>query len=66
MENINVLINKARLEKRIEEMAKEIGCSQETLSRILNKKQGCSKTLAYAITKLINPDFEISTLFEIK
>lgn len=48
------------------EMAKEIGCSQETLSRILNKKQGCSKTLAYAITKLINPDFEISTLFEIK
>lgn len=25
MENINVLINKARLEKRIEEMAKEIG-----------------------------------------
>jgi DNA-binding XRE family transcriptional regulator len=48
------------------EMAKEIGCSQETLSRILNKKQSCSKTLAYAITKLINPDFEISTLFEIK
>ena len=25
MENINVLINKTRLEKRIEEMAKEIG-----------------------------------------
>lgn len=48
------------------EMSKEIGCSQETLSRILNKKQSCSKTLAYAITKLINPDFEISTLFEIK
>lgn len=48
------------------EMAKEIGCSQETLSRILNKKQGCSKTLAYAITKTVNSEYEISTLFEIK
>lgn len=44
--------------------ADEIGISQETLSRILNKKQNCSKVIAYSITKHYNPIKEIEDLFE--
>lgn len=45
-------------------IARKIGVSPETLSRILNRKQLCSKTLAYAITKCVNVKMEINDLFD--
>lgn len=44
--------------------AEEIGIAEGTLSRILNKKQECSKIMAYSITKYINPNKEIEDFFE--
>lgn len=43
--------------------AEEIGIAPETLSRILNKKQGCSKMTAYCITKAFDKNKEIKELF---
>lgn len=45
-------------------IAEKIGIAQETLSRILNKKQKCSKLIAYCITKLNNENAEILEYFE--
>ena len=46
------------------DMAKIIGIDQATLSRIINGKQQCSKLVAYAITKFLNSDSEISNYFD--
>lgn len=45
-------------------LAKKIGASQATLNRIFNKKQSCSKLMAYAISKAINENAEIEDYFE--
>lgn len=44
--------------------AEEVGISEETLSRILSRKQKCSKVTAYSITKHLNPNKEIKDYFE--
>lgn len=41
-----------------------IGISKGTLNRIFNRKQKCSKLIAYAITKTINDNAEIEDYFE--
>ena len=41
-----------------------IGISKGTLNRIFNRKQKCSKLIAYAITKTINDKAEIEDYFE--
>lgn len=46
------------------EVAEKIGIAPETLSRILNKKQKCSKLIAYCITKLNDENAEILDYFE--
>lgn len=45
-------------------LAQKIGASQATLNRIFNKKQSCSKLMAYAISKAINENAEIKDYFE--
>ncbi len=45
------------------EVANEIGISEETLSRIINKKQECSKIIAYCIVKHIDKNKEIKDYF---
>lgn len=44
-------------------LAQKIGASQATLNRIFNKKQSCSKLMAYAISKAINENAEIKDYF---
>lgn len=44
--------------------AEDVGISEETLSRILSKKQKCSKVTAYSISKHLNPSKEIEDYFE--
>lgn len=41
-----------------------IGIANETLCRILSGKQGCSKMVAYCITKHYDSNAEISDYFE--
>lgn len=48
------------------DIAREVGIAEATLSRIINKKQICSKTTAYCITKVINSEAEIEDYFEKK
>lgn len=43
--------------------SKIIGIDIATLSRILHKKQKCSKILAYCITKYIDQNAEINNYF---
>lgn len=43
--------------------SEEIGIAQETLSRIINGKQSCSKMTAYCITKTFKKNLEIEDLF---
>ena len=43
--------------------SKIIGIDISTLSRILHKKQKCSKILAYCITKYIDQNAEITDYF---
>lgn len=56
------------LNKRIwfdnqKKIAKEIGIHEQTLSKILNGRQGTQKTTAYCITKAFNKDAEIQDYF---
>lgn len=44
--------------------AEIIGISEETLSRIISRKQKCSKMTAYCITKIYDQDKEILDFFE--
>lgn len=46
------------------ELARKIGINQATLNRIFNKKQKCSKLMAYSIVKSINENAEIEDYFE--
>lgn len=60
---------KKPLDKRItfenqKERAREIGIAEETLCRILKGKQGCSKLVAFCITKIYNRNAEIQDYFE--
>lgn len=47
------------------ELARKVGVNQATLNRICNKKQKCSKLMAYAIVKCINQNNEIDDYFEL-
>lgn len=44
-------------------VAEYIGITIQTLSRIINGKQDCSKLVAYCITKFLNQDAEIEDYF---
>ena len=46
-------------------IAREIGVTFETINRIFNRKQKCSKLIAYSICKIINQNAEIEDYFEI-
>ena len=46
--------------------ADEIGIAQETLSRILNGKQKCTKMTAYCIVKYLGSKNEVNDYFEKK
>jgi plasmid maintenance system antidote protein VapI len=48
------------------EIARQLGVAVETISRIFNRKQGCSKLMALCIVKVIHPEAEINEYFEIK
>lgn len=56
------------LNKRIwfdnqKKVAEEIGIHEQTLSKILNGRQGTQKTTAYCITKIFNSEAEIQDYF---
>lgn len=53
-----------KLLKTQKELSKEIGITESYLSKILNQKKECSKLVAYAITKAIDPQKETLDLFE--
>ena len=44
-------------------IARIVGISEQTMCRIINKKQGCSKRTAYCIVKAIHPEAEIDEYF---
>lgn len=46
-------------------IAREVGLSVETVNRIFNRKQRCSKTTAYCICKIININAELNDYFEL-
>ena len=45
------------------QMAKVIGLNPDTLRRVINGKQECSKLVAYCITKFLNYEAEIEDYF---
>ena len=45
------------------QMAKVIGLNADTLRRVINGKQECSKLVAYCITKFLNSEAEIEDYF---
>ena len=45
-------------------MAEIIGIRPETLRRVINGTQKCSKLVAYCITKFLNQEAEIDKYFE--
>lgn len=47
------------------QVAKIIGLNADTLRRVINGKQVCSKLVAYCITKFLNSDAEIEDYFEL-
>ena len=44
-------------------IAKIVGITEASMSRIVNKKQGCSKRTAYCIAKAIHKDADIEDFF---
>lgn len=44
-------------------IAKIVGITEASMSRIVNKKQGCSKRTAYCIVKAIHKDADIEDYF---
>ena len=44
-------------------MAEIIGLNPDTVRRIINGKQECSKLVAYSITKFLNSNAEIENYF---
>lgn len=53
----NIKINQSK-------MANEIGLSFQYVNGVINNRYNCRKIVAYAMTKLINSDAEISDYFE--
>ncbi|MBR2245696.1 MAG: hypothetical protein IKN65_00925 [Clostridia bacterium] len=47
------------------QMAKVVGLNADTLRRIINGKQECSKLVAYCITKFLNSEAEIEDYFNL-
>ena len=45
-------------------LTNEIGLSRQYINGVINNKYNCRKIVAYAMTKLINSDAEISDYFE--
>ena len=45
------------------QMAKIVGLNPDTLRRVINGKQECSKLVAYCITKFLNNEAEIEEYF---
>jgi len=62
--NLKNPLNKRIIFTNQRKSAEEIGIAQETLSRILSGKQGCSKLMAYCITKHYDNEAEIKDYFE--
>ena len=54
--NVAKMFNKTK-------MAKVIGLNPDTLRRVINGKQECSKLVAYCITKFLNYETEIEDYF---
>lgn len=46
-------------------IARQVGLAVETVNRIFNRKQKCSKMTAYCITKTINENAEIEDYFKL-
>ena len=46
------------------QMAKVVGLNPDTLRRVINGKQSCSKLVAYCITKFLNSEAEIKDYFD--
>ena len=44
-------------------IAKIVGITEASMSRIVNQKQGCSKRTAYCIAKAIHKDADIEDFF---
>ena len=57
------IINKSIKFENVGKAAKEIGVNISTLSRILHRKQKCSKMIAYCIVKYYNKNAEINNYF---
>jgi plasmid maintenance system antidote protein VapI len=57
------LLKKSIEIKNIGKTAEKIGINISTLSRILHKKQKCSKIMAYCITKYLDQNAEINDYF---
>jgi len=47
-----------------EKMARVIGITADTLRKVINGKQICSKLVAYSITKFLDYDAEIEEYFD--
>ena len=48
------------------EIAKKVGITEETLSRVINQKQATTKTTAFCIVKMIDSNAEIEDYFKKK
>ena len=60
----NIIIDlKGETQRRV---ADKIGITEQTLSKILNRKMTCSKMIAYCITKVNDNIGEIEDYFEKK
>ena len=46
------------------EIAERIGLAPDTVRRVINGSQTCSKQVAYCITKFLNSSAEITDYFE--
>lgn len=55
--NVAITYNKVQ-------MAKVVGLNPDTLRRVINGKQTCSKLVAYCITKFLDSEAEILDYFE--
>ena len=45
-------------------VAEKLGITEQTLSKILNRKMTCSKMIAYCIVKINNSEADIEDYFE--
>lgn len=62
IENLNQIFKNRNLTQK--EAAEEIGITEETFSRILNRKRKCTKVTAYAITKFFDQGAKLEDYFE--